>query len=66
MEFAMGTKDLQSNDQNSSSEKEKSFWNQYGPYIILGLMILYVIILGIGTYAELTDNEKILNWLTFM
>ena len=62
----METKDLHSSDQKSSSEEKKSFWNQYGPYIILGLMILYVIILGIGTYAELTDNEKILNWLTFM
>jgi hypothetical protein len=66
MEFNMETKDVQSHERSQSSEKEKSFWNQYGPYIILGLMILYVIILGIGTYAELTDNQKILDWLTFM
>ncbi len=42
-----------------------SFWNRYGSYIVLGLLIVYVILLGIGTYAELTENEKILNWWIF-
>jgi len=51
--------------QKSEPEKEDTFWKQYGPNILLGVLILYVILLGIGTYAELTHNETILNWWIF-
>ncbi len=53
-------------DQPQEEEKnEDTFWGRYGSYILLGGLILYVILLGIGTFAELTHNEKILNWWIF-
>ncbi len=52
-------------NEGQEPENPNSFWNRYGSYIVLGLLIVYVILLGIGTYAELTENEKILNWWIF-
>ncbi|MEK6777967.1 MAG: hypothetical protein AABY87_13990 [bacterium] len=45
--------------------QDNSFWKRYGPNILLGVLIIYVILLGIGTYAELTHNDGILNWWIF-
>ncbi len=60
---------LAENNQIENEEREpknpNSFWNRYGSYIVLGLLMIYVILLGIGTFAELTENEKILNWWIF-
>ena len=46
-------------------EKDNSFWKRYGAHILLGILVAYVILLAIGTYGELTHNEKILNWWLF-
>lgn len=46
-------------------ENSPSFWKRYGAYILLGALVLYVVLLAIGTYGELTHNEKILNWWLF-
>lgn len=46
-------------------EKGNSFWKRYGAYILLGALVAYVFVLAIGTYGELTHNEKILNWWLF-
>jgi hypothetical protein len=51
--------------QEAKPEGGDSFWSRYGPNVLLGVLILYVILLGIGTYAELTHNESILNWWIF-
>lgn len=51
--------------QGTAGDNDNSFWKRYGPQILLGLLIVYVILLGIGTYAELTENERILNWWLF-
>lgn len=39
-----------------------SFWAKHRDDIILGLLIVYVVLLGIGTVAELLDIRSILNW----
>ncbi len=56
---------LDSQESKQDSEGKDSFWKRYGPQVLLGLLILYVIVLGIGTFAELTHNDKILNWWIF-
>jgi len=53
-------------DQDRQKEKnEETFWGRYGSYILLGVLVVYVVLLGIGTFAEMTHNEKILNWWIF-
>lgn len=39
-----------------------SFWGKHRDDIILGLLVVYVILLGIGTVAELFDIRSILSW----
>ncbi len=39
-----------------------SFWARRGDDIVLLLLIAYVILLGIGTVAELFDLRSILSW----
>ena len=51
--------------EHQEGSHDDSFWKQNGPNIGLGILILYVILLGIGTYAELTHNDTILNWWIF-
>jgi len=51
--------------QGSEKHNDHSFWKRYGSYILLGVLIVYVVLLGIGTFAELTDNQRILNWWIF-
>lgn len=38
------------------------FWARYGTGIALGALVLYVILLAIGTVAELFDIQSILDW----
>ncbi len=53
-------------DQPQGEEKhDGTFWGRNGSYILLGVLVVYVILLGIGTFAELTHNEGILNWWIF-
>ena len=40
----------------------ESFWGKHRDDIILGLLVVYVILLGIGTVAELFDIRSILSW----
>jgi hypothetical protein len=57
--------ELHKPEQNTDSENDDTFWGRYGSYILLAVLIVYVILLGIGTFAELTHNERILNWWIF-
>ncbi len=50
-----------------SSEKQdakgsKSFLDRYGVYAVLGLFVAYVILLAIGTLAEIFKIQSILDW----
>jgi membrane-bound acyltransferase YfiQ involved in biofilm formation len=40
----------------------KSFFDRYGVNVILGILILYVILLLIGTVAEIFHIDSILDW----
>ncbi len=61
----MNAEEKREEDQGQKGNNADSFWKRYGPNILLGALIIYVILLGIGTYAELTHNDRILNWWIF-
>jgi hypothetical protein len=41
---------------------DEGFFSQYGPFLALGVFILYVILLAIGTVAEIFKIQPILDW----
>ncbi|MGD1074713.1 MAG: hypothetical protein ABR903_01335 [Thermodesulfovibrionales bacterium] len=38
------------------------FFEKYGPTLVLTVLVMYVILLGIGTYAEVFKIQSILDW----
>lgn len=50
-------------EQGSSGIKE--FFKKHGPEIGLTVLIIYVILLGIGTIAEVFEIQSILDWWIF-
>jgi hypothetical protein len=51
--------------ENTAGEGENTFWKRHGANIGLVVLILYVILLGIGTAAEIFEIDSILNWWIF-
>ena len=47
---------------NDVEKGGESFWSRRGDDVILAILFLYVILLGIGTVAELFDITSILKW----
>lgn len=47
---------------SNDGEGRDTFWSRHGDDVILALLFVYVILLGIGTAAELFDIESILQW----
>ncbi len=43
----------------------ESFWKKHGAGIIMGVLFFYVILLAIGTYADLFKIQSILDWWIF-
>ncbi len=43
-------------------EKEKKFFDKYGAHLFLGALVFYVVLLGIGTIAEIFKIQSILDW----
>ena len=43
-------------------EGSQTFWKRHQSDLILALLFLYVILLGIGTIAELFQIKSILSW----
>lgn len=43
----------------------RGFFKKHGPEIGLAVLIIYVILLGIGTIAEVFDIQWILDWWIF-
>jgi len=43
-------------------EATGSFWARRGDDVVLALLLVYVILLGIGTVAELFEIRSILSW----
>lgn len=46
-------------------QRENTFWSRHGANIGLVALVIYVILLAIGTAAEIFDIESILNWWIF-
>ncbi|HXX81836.1 MAG TPA: hypothetical protein VEI46_09815 [Thermodesulfovibrionales bacterium] len=38
------------------------FFDKYGAYLIMGGLIFYVVLLAIGTFAEIFNIQSILDW----
>ena len=63
------SKTKQANKENILAEPQletqtrgNGFFDKYGPYLIMGGLILYVILLAIGTFAEVFKIQSILDW----
>ena len=41
---------------------ENGLFDKYGAYLIMGGLIIYVILLAIGTFAEIFKIQSILDW----
>ena len=56
------TKDNISETGPQALNRNNGFFDKYGTYLIMGGLIVYVILLGIGTFAELFKIQSILDW----
>ena len=45
-----------------TATEKKGFFDKYGAYLIMGGLIIYVILLAIGTFAEIFKIQSILDW----
>lgn len=43
-------------------QSDKGFFDKYGAVIVLTVLIIYVILLAIGTLAEVFKIQSILDW----
>lgn len=51
--------------ENTGDEGPDTFWKRHGANIGLAVLVIYVILLGIGTAAEIFEIDSILNWWIF-
>jgi len=51
--------------ENTAGAGEDTFWKRHGANIGLAVLVIYVILLGIGTAAEIFEIDSILNWWIF-
>ena len=60
---------LEDKSHGASDDQEitgiKGFFKKHGPEIGLAVLIIYVILLGIGTIAEIFEIQWILDWWIF-
>jgi hypothetical protein len=45
-----------------AAEGTHGFFDKYGPQLLLVVLVLYVILLAIGTFAEVFKIQSILDW----
>jgi len=43
-------------------DEKNGFFDKYGAYLIMGGLIIYVILLAIGTFAEIFKIQSVLDW----
>jgi hypothetical protein len=48
--------------EGKAPQEGAGFFSKYGPYLVLGGFILYVILLAIGTVAEVFKIQPVLDW----
>ncbi len=57
---------LKGDEMDTTEEgREDTFWGKHGANIGLVVLILYTILLAIGTAAEIFEIDSILNWWIF-
>ncbi len=44
------------------SNESHGFFDKYGAYLVMSGLIIYVILLAIGTFAEIFKIQSILDW----
>jgi len=52
-------------DNSQEEPKKETFWSRNGANIGLAILVIYVILLAIGTAAEIFEIDSILNWWIF-
>ena len=55
-------RELGGSAEGEARDAPESFWAKHGNDVILALLFVYVILLGIGTVAELFHIESVLSW----
>lgn len=60
----MTSEDIESKSNNEEG-KADTFWGRNGANIGLAVLVLYVILLMIGTVAEIFNIDSILDWWIF-
>jgi hypothetical protein len=51
-----------SGSERKGLDDKKGFFDKYGVYLIMGGLVIYVILLAIGTFAEIFKIQSILDW----
>ena len=59
------TSDETNKEDSGEAPKVETFWTRHGGNIGLAVLIIYVILLAIGTVAEIFEIDSILNWWLF-
>jgi hypothetical protein len=54
--------DIGAEPAQGNSDEKKGFFDKYGAYLLIGCLIIYVILLAIGTIAEIFKIQSILDW----
>ena len=58
-------KDKDTEQGTEQAETQDTFWKRHGADIGLAILVIYVILLAIGTVAEIFEIDSILNWWIF-
>ncbi len=61
-EVAVLPEKTESQEVEKTAAGDEGFFAKYGPNIALGVFILYVILLAIGTAADIFKIQSILDW----
>jgi hypothetical protein len=61
MEQKKGKKEKGSSETMDLSDSH-GFFDKYGVFLVMGGLVIYVILLAIGTFAEIFKIQSILDW----
>ena len=56
------SKDIISGAPDQPLGEGTGFLDKYGAYLIMGGLVVYVVLLAIGTFAEIFNIQSILDW----
>lgn len=61
----MTLEEIKDKEESREEDRKETFWPRHGATIGLVALILYVILLAIGTAAEIFKIDSILDWWIF-